>query len=52
MVSTSIREFVLPLMVGVLVGTYSSVFVCCPLFYELVKSEDQSKYLTAQKKKK
>ncbi len=52
MVSTSIREFVLPLMVGVLVGTYSSIFVCCPLFYELVKSEDQSKYLTAQKKKK
>lgn len=52
MVSTSIREFVLPLMVGVLVGTYSSVFVCCPLFYELVKNEDQSKYLTAQKKKK
>lgn len=52
MVSTSIREFVLPLMVGVLVGTYSSIFVCSPLFYELVKSEDQSKYLTAQKKKK
>ncbi|MBR3786269.1 MAG: protein translocase subunit SecF [Firmicutes bacterium] len=52
MVSTSIREFVIPLMVGVLVGTYSSIFVCSPLYYEMAKSEDESKYLTAQKKKK
>ncbi len=52
MVSTSIREFVLPLMVGILVGTYSSIFVCSPILYELFKGEDQSKYLTAQKKKK
>jgi len=51
MVSTSIREFVIPLMTGVLVGTYSSIFVCSPLFFELSKSEDQSKYLTAQKTK-
>ena len=51
MVSTSIREFVLPLMVGVLVGTYSSIFLCSPLFYEFSKGEDQSKYLTAQKNK-
>jgi len=51
MVSTSIREFVIPLMTGVLVGTYSSIFVCSPLFFELSKSEDQSKYLTAQKAK-
>lgn len=49
MVSTTIREFVLPLMVGVLVGTYSSIFLCSPLFYEFSKSEDRSKYLTAQK---
>ena len=52
MVSTSIREFVIPLMVGVLVGTYSSIFICSPLYYEMAKSEDESKYLTAQKKKK
>lgn len=51
MVSTSIREFVLPLMVGVLVGTYSSIFLCSPIFYELSKSEDKSKYLTAAKAK-
>jgi len=49
MVSTSIREFVIPLMTGVLVGTYSSIFLCSPMFYELSKSEDESKYLIAQK---
>lgn len=52
MVSTSIREFVLPLMVGVLVGTYSSIFLCSPLFYELNKNEGASKYMTANKNKK
>ena len=51
MVSTSIREFVIPLMVGVLVGTYSSIFLCSPMYYELTKSDDESKYLTAQKAK-
>ena len=49
MVSISIREFVIPLMVGVLVGTYSSVFLCSPLFYEFSKNDDTSKYVTAQK---
>lgn len=52
MVSTSIREFVLPLMVGVLVGTYSSIFLCSPLFYEFSKKDEKSKYLTAQAKNK
>lgn len=52
MVSTSIREFVIPLMIGVLAGTYSSIFLCSPLFYEFSKKEDQSKYMLAQKTKK
>lgn len=51
MVSTSIREFVLPLMVGVLVGTYSSIFLCSPLFYDFSKSEEQSKYMAKKNKK-
>ena len=51
MVSTSIREFVIPLMIGVLAGTYSSIFLCSPLFYEFSKKEDQSKYMLAQKTK-
>ncbi|MDD6043505.1 MAG: protein translocase subunit SecF [Eubacteriaceae bacterium] len=52
MVSTSIREFVLPLIVGVLVGTYSSIFLCSPLYYELNKADDTSKYVKANKSKK
>ncbi|MBR2560411.1 MAG: protein translocase subunit SecF [Firmicutes bacterium] len=56
MVSTSIREFVIPLVIGVLCGTYSSVFLSSPLFYELSKNENVSKYSkatgkTAEKKK-
>ena len=51
MVSTSIREFVLPLMVGVIVGTYASIFLCSPLFYEFSRNENKSKYLTSQKSK-
>ena len=50
MVSTSIREFVIPLMIGVLVGTYSSVFLCSPLFYELSKGEKKVKYTGGTKK--
>lgn len=52
MVSTSIREFILPLMVGVIVGTYSSIFVCSPIFYEFSKKDDVSKYLTKTSSKK
>ena len=50
MVSTSIREFIIPLMVGVLAGTYSSIFLCSPLFYELSKNEEKSKYMLNQDK--
>ena len=50
MVSTSIREFVIPLMIGVLVGTYSSVFLCSPIFYELSKGEKKVKYVGGTKK--
>ncbi|MDD4376955.1 MAG: protein translocase subunit SecD [Eubacteriales bacterium] len=52
MVSTSIREFILPLMVGVIVGTYSSIFICSPIFYEFSKKDDVSKYLTKTSSKK
>ena len=40
----SIREFVLPLMVGVLAGTYSSICVCSPLYFELGRSSRTSEY--------
>ena len=48
LVSTSIREFVIPLMVGVLVGTYSSIFLCSPLLYEFSKEDTRSDYVKMQ----
>lgn len=51
MVSTSIREFVIPLMVGVIVGTYSSICLCSPLLCEFSKKEEASKYKTAKRGK-
>ncbi len=44
MVSSELRSFLIPLMIGVFVGTYSSVFLCSPLFYELTKKDGISKY--------
>lgn len=32
---SSVKEFALPLVVGVAVGTYSSIFIASPLWYEL-----------------
>ncbi len=31
-------------MIGVFTGTYSSIFLCSPVFYELTKKEGISKY--------
>ncbi len=36
----SIREFALPLMVGIVSGTYSSIFIASPLWYTLKKKEE------------
>ena len=38
---TSIREFALPLMVGILCGTYSSICLAGPLWYVLRKKFPQ-----------
>lgn len=51
-VSTQLAQFVLPLMVGVLVGTYSSIFLCSPLYYEFNRTEEKSRYLAQQKARK
>ncbi|MBQ0078862.1 MAG: protein translocase subunit SecD [Eubacterium sp.] len=40
----TIREFVLPLMVGVLAGAYSSIAMCSPIYYLLNKPGQLSKY--------
>ena len=52
MVSSSLSGFVIPLMIGVICGTYSSVFLCTPLYYEFNKREELSKYQAQEKAKK
>lgn len=44
MTSPAVREFVLPLMVGIAVGCLSSIFVCSPLYYEFTTRKNKSKY--------
>ena len=51
MVSSVIAEFIIPLMVGVIVGSYSSIFLCSPIFFELNKKDETSKYLLKQQDK-
>ncbi len=52
MTGEAIRVFVLPLMIGVLVGAASSITICSPLYYEFSRRKNQSKYLRDTKKKK
>jgi SecD/SecF fusion protein len=40
----SIREFVMPLMVGVIVGTMSSIFVSSPLYHDFASMKKKSGY--------
>lgn len=44
MAGEAIREFVLPLMVGIIAGAYSSIAVCSPLYYEFNKPGELSAY--------
>ncbi len=52
----SIREFVVPLMVGIVAGAYSSIAVCSPLYFEFSRrgsiSEYEKQVRKARKKKK
>lgn len=52
MVSATIREFIIPLMVGVIVGCMSSIFICSPIYYELCKGSEESKYVKSTRAKK
>ena len=40
----AIREFTLPLLVGVIAGTFSSITMASPLYYDLVRVTDRPKY--------
>ena len=50
MASSELRAFLIPLIIGVFVGTYSSIFLCSPLFYELTRKESLSKYAEQQER--
>ncbi len=51
MTSDTIREFMVPLVMGVLVGTASSVFLCSPVYYQLYKATTASGYQAMVAKK-
>ena len=48
-VSGEMVQFCFPLMIGVIVGTYSSICLCSPLYFEFNKKEELSKYQQQQK---
>ena len=48
---TIMSQFIIPLMVGVIVGCYSSIFVCAPLYYDMNKKDEMSKYMLKQQEK-
>lgn len=49
LVSSQLSEFVFPLAIGILVGTYSSICMCSPLYYELNRKSEESRYLAQAK---
>lgn len=51
MVSSQLAQFVIPLMIGIIAGTYSSIFICTPIYYELTKRTTLSRYERSTKKK-
>ncbi len=48
----AIREFVIPLMVGVIVGCISSISICSPVFFDITRFTSGSKYQGAAKSEK
>lgn len=55
MTGPAIREFTLPLMVGVITGAISSITVCSPLYYDFVNWSRKNRYqksMQGSKKKK
>jgi len=51
MTSPAITEFVLPLLVGVIVGTLSSIGLCSPVYYQLTQLTGGPKYKMKRSKK-
>lgn len=42
----SIRQFAMPLLIGIMAGTYSSIFIASPVWYVL-KAKEEAKYAKA-----
>ena len=51
MTTPAISEFILPLMVGVIVGTFSSIGICSPVYYELTQLTGGPRYKAKKSKK-
>ena len=51
MVSSELRAFTIPLLIGVTVGTYSSIFLCSPLLYVLYRRANRTRYKRATQSK-
>ena len=49
----TIREFTVPLLVGIAAGTASSIFIASPVYYDLSKRNEKRgrKYVGAKAKK-
>ena len=47
-----IRGFVFALLIGVIVGTYSSLFIATPVSYEMMKKDSKKSQKSPKKKKK
>jgi SecD/SecF fusion protein len=45
-----IRQFTLPLIVGILAGAASSIFICSPIYYEICQALDKPRYSGTAKK--
>ncbi|MDR0569901.1 MAG: protein translocase subunit SecD [Clostridiales Family XIII bacterium] len=41
---SSIREFALPLMIGIIAGAASSIFICSPIYYEISSALNRPRY--------
>ena len=50
MAGSAIREFVVPLMVGVVVGCISSITICSPIYHDIKNRLEGSRYQAAVKK--
>lgn len=49
---TVIRDFTLPLMIGIIAGCASSVFICSPIYYELCQATGGASYKGKSKSSK